>query len=345
MFESLLNTTDATIDSFVFDAWNQFIVSSENWLTAMMVLFVVTIGFLLLLGRIRISLADLAPRFIKLLFIYVLVIHIPLLITFVFHLFTEVPASIATSLVNTAGSSEGGINGNIQSIFSQGMDSGFAVFEQGGLTNLGALLFALVIWLVTILVVTYITFLLILSKLATAILLAVAPFFIVLYLFDATKSIFEGWLRQTLSFALIPIFTYGLLALVLGMLTTMSNTMHAASSSQTSNFSHIAPYTVVMLISFLLFQQVMGWASGVAGGFSLSAVGAFGTAARGAAAYVTSGASLAYSAATSRTASKHTDPFLTKPSATVEPAGQSTPSSSPVGSTPSSRTREKGRSS
>ena len=37
------------------------------------------------------------------------------------------------------------------------------------------------------------------AKLA-AVLLALAPFFILLYLFNGTKSLFEGWLRQILTF-------------------------------------------------------------------------------------------------------------------------------------------------
>ena len=53
--------------------------------------------------------------------------------------------------------------------------------------------------------VIYSTFLLILSKLAIALLLAVAPLILLLLIFDNTRGFFEGWLRQLANYALIPL--------------------------------------------------------------------------------------------------------------------------------------------
>ena len=126
------------------------------------------------------------------------------------------------------------------------------------------------------LVVGFVTFLLMLAKLAVAILLGVAPFFILLYLFDSTRSIFEGWLRQTISFALIPVITYSLLLLIISILDTAATTMLAASDSSLTSLSSLAPYLLVMVASFLLATQILGIASGIGGGLQLSTLGAFG---------------------------------------------------------------------
>jgi type IV secretion system protein VirB6 len=58
--------------------------------------------------------------------------------------------------------------------------------------------------------------LLILAKMMLGLLLAIGPFFVGMLLFETTKGLFEGWLRATLGFAMMPmatiIFTAALLA-------------------------------------------------------------------------------------------------------------------------------------
>jgi type IV secretion system protein VirB6 len=155
--------------------------------------------------------------------------------------------------------------------------------------------------------VVYIAFLVMLAKLAVAVLLGVAPFFILLYLFEGTKTIFEGWLRQLISFALIPIFLYGLLALVINIVRTMSDQMIEATANEVWGITHVGPYALVMLVSLLLATQVMGWAAGVGGGFSLSSVGALSRVSRRSALATGAGATLAYRALSRRLGNRGID--------------------------------------
>ena len=62
MLESILDATDAAIDAFVFDAWVSFNAAANDWITGLMVLFVIILGYLMLIGRLQLSLADLFPR-------------------------------------------------------------------------------------------------------------------------------------------------------------------------------------------------------------------------------------------------------------------------------------------
>jgi len=300
VLESILDATDAAVGTFIFDAWISFNAVANDWITAMMILFVVVMGYLILIGRLNLSLGELFPRLFKLGFIYVLVTNVGLLIGIVFTLFTDVPESIATALLVTSGGDAGGINASVGLIYDRGLQSAALLWNNGGLTSPGPILLAAVVWLITLLTVGYVTFLLMLAKLAVAVLLALAPFFILLYLFDATRPIFEGWVRQLLAFALIPIFTYAMLLLIISILDTASAPLISAASAGTASLTQIAPYALVMAAAFLLAQQIMGWAAGVAGGFSLSSLGAYGRSLQGAAGLAGTGASRTYSSLAER---------------------------------------------
>lgn len=290
MFESLLAATDAAIGAFIFDAWANFIAAAGDWVTAMMILYVVITGFMMLIGRFGSTFGDWFVRVLKLAAVFVLVTNVDLLTRLLFELFTNVPEAVASQLAGVAGGDEVGINATVGRIWQQGLTATQNIFQEASLTSWSPVVFALLVLITTILAIVYITFLIMLSKLAVAVLLGVAPFFILLYLFESTKSIFEGWLRQLMSFALIPVFLYGLLALVIQIVDTMSDQMLLATENEAWGITHVGPYALVMLVSLLLTTQVMGWASGVAGGFSLSSVNAF----RNSAIATGAGAALAY---------------------------------------------------
>ena len=118
-FDSLLDFTDDAIRGYVLRVWERFNDVANDWLTAMMVLFVVIIGYLLLVGRINLTLSELAPKVLKLAFIFVLVTNVGLLVTLVFNLFTAVPEAVATFLVSQTGESEANINGKVDLVWER----------------------------------------------------------------------------------------------------------------------------------------------------------------------------------------------------------------------------------
>ena len=72
-----------------------------------------------------------------------------------------------------------------------------------------------VVFIGTVLMTGAALVLVILAKLALAVLLALGPVFIMLYLFSATRGFFEGWIRQLANFSLLIVLTFGVLALIL----------------------------------------------------------------------------------------------------------------------------------
>ena len=143
------------------------------------------------------------------------------------------------------------------------------VFDPGQLVIAGLLL------LTGLVLAILAAVLLMVSKLGVGILLAVGPFFLILRLFDLGKGLFEGWLRQLLTFALIPVFVYSLIALNFGILESAHAQLTAASPAATPpgpgvTWTEAIPYVFVAIVNMILLTQVMGWAGGAGGGIALA---------------------------------------------------------------------------
>src|SRR5262245_35543468 len=136
MFESILKAGDASVERFIFGSWQQFNATSGPWLTSMLVIFVAAVGYLLWIGRLEMSLSDLAPRFFKMMFIFVLVTRVDLLDRLVYRTVTDIPASVATTLLRSAGETSTDINASVDRVYENGMKSGLQLAQTGGLTNL-----------------------------------------------------------------------------------------------------------------------------------------------------------------------------------------------------------------
>lgn len=257
MFESILKAGDASIENFIFGSWQHFNDVSGPWLTSLLVIFVAMVGYLLWIGRIEMSLSELAPRLFKLVLVFVLVTRVDLLDRIVYRTVTDLPASVATMLVRSVDQTSEDINASVDDVYARGMQSGLSLAQKGGLTNITAYLFAGWIWLVTTLGILPVVFGLLLSKLAVGVLLGAAPFAIVLYLFSATRGLFQGYLRQLLGFALIPVMIYSLLALAMGLVNMVSKPLLDAARNDAVNLTFIAPYSLVMLALGLLATQVI----------------------------------------------------------------------------------------
>ena len=278
MFESVLDAVNGNVDTFVIGAWNTLTIEGAGIIRSVFVLYIAIWGYLLWMGRTQLTWADGLTRVFTVAFVYVFVTHVPLLIETVFVLATDVPEALATTLLQATGGlpSETTINQTLDDINNNAWETFRLMREDAGLTNPTPFFLGLALVILTLLVVGFTLFLVVLAKLATAVLLAVGPIFILLYLFAGTRGLFEGWLRQTLSFALIPIFVYGLLALIISLMDAVSQPLLEAAENQALDYTQMAAYSLVMVVSFLLATQVIGWAAGIAGAFQLSTMGAFG---------------------------------------------------------------------
>lgn len=127
------------------------------------------------------------------------------------------------------------------------------------------------VYLVVGLTAVYTMFLLALSHIALAVLLALGPLFIALLMFDTTKRFFESWCAQLANYAFITILTVMVAALMMQLLNVAAQ--QAVAAGDAIQIAQAVRVCLAAGLVFLVMRQVMPMAAGLASGLALSTFG------------------------------------------------------------------------
>ncbi|MES9903248.1 MAG: type IV secretion system protein [Sedimenticola sp.] len=276
MYEALLNTVDIAVNSFVINVFTGVSNDITSTLRLMMILSIVLYGVSIVNGWIEFNFKDATKHVFVALVVYIFATNIGIFTSFTYEIFTNSPNMLlGRILIHSGASSEGGTNQFIENAYNAGMRSaGVLMFETGW--SVGLKLVGLLVGVITVAVCGYTAFLVILSKIAVAVLLSLSPIFIAFLMFKSTRGLFEGWLRQLINFAIIPLLTYTIMIFCLAMMYDPIVAIEASTNNDKLAFIGVMPYIFTGIVSILLLRQVMGIASGIAGGVSLSMLNVIG---------------------------------------------------------------------
>jgi type IV secretion system protein VirB6 len=245
--------------------------------------YVMAWGYLQLTGKIEEPLVTGLKRIAMLALVFGVALRLWLYNTLIVDTFYHAPAQLAAAVIGA-----GDPVATIDTIWSQGGAVAGYLFNRAGITDLGFYLAGAVIWVLMGALCVYAMFLIALSSIALAVLLALGPLFVVSVLFEGTRRFFSAWIAQLANYGLITILTVMIAALLLKVVQSYA-TQTAARGSAIVTVDALNMVLVAALV-FLILRQVMPIASGLAGGLSLSSFGLVGST-------VASGARLAEGAA------------------------------------------------
>ena len=170
-------------------------------LTLVLTLYIAIFGFLLLTGRTNIGVRALVPRMMTLGLVLTFATSWVAYQSVVWNLAVGTPDYLAGILTGTRGSATDVFAQKIDVVFmaiqdaSGGGTEDFSAFSPQGLMWLGAMLFML--GTIGLLVTT---------KIALGVLIALGPIFVVMALFNGTRGLFGGWVKGLVMCALAPLF-------------------------------------------------------------------------------------------------------------------------------------------
>lgn len=267
----LLDQVDINLQNYVFNTYASLSSELSSTIKIVFILFWVFYGIAIIKGLIDFNIRDFLINVFKLTLIFVFITKWALFNEFVYTVFTYTPHQIGGVLLASNGFSAIGINGALDNILDRTIYVfGKLVFDTGW-REYGIKIMGVIFSLIMVFMIIYALYLIILSKVAIALLLGLAPLFILLKVFKSTTGLFEGWIRQLINFFIIPIITYSLLVLVVQLL---DSDLKAIEQIQlkgkliTSN--NLYGIITIAGVSIGLLFQIMGIASGIAGGIQLA---------------------------------------------------------------------------
>ena len=231
-------------------------------------LYVMIWGYLHLTGRVEEPFTTGLKRILTLSVVLGVTLKMWLYNTVIVDTFYNAPAQLAAAIIGASDPVK-----TVDSIWEQGGAVADYLFNNGGLF-LGDLSYALagmIVWVLMGLLCVYTMFLIALSHIALAILLALGPFFIAMMFFESTKRLFDAWLAQLTNYALVTLLTILVAALLLQVVNNYA-TQTAARGTAILTVDAVNMVLISVLV-FLFMRQVMPIASGLAGGVALNTMG------------------------------------------------------------------------
>jgi len=227
--------------------------------------YVMVWGYLHLTGRIDEPLTEGLKRIVLLAVVLGLALRLWLYNTLIVDTFYNAPAQLAAAVI-------GGTDpiGTIDAIWERGGTVAGNLWTKGGVMtgDFGYYLAGAMVWSLIGLLCVYAMFLIALSSIALAVLLALGPLFIVALLFDATRRFFSAWIAQLANYGLVTVLTVMVAALLLHIVQSYATQTAALGTAiLTVDALHMVLMAVLVL---LILRQVMPIASALAGGLALS---------------------------------------------------------------------------
>jgi type IV secretion system protein VirB6 len=241
----------------------------EPAIVTLATVYVMAWGFLQLTGRIAEPLTEGLKRLLTLALVLGAALHLWLYNTLIVDTFYRAPAQLAAAIVGTQDPVAA-----VDAIWDQGGAVAGFLWSNGGVFNgdFGYYIAGACVWALVGLLCVYTMFLIALSGIALAVLLALGPLFLALLLFEATRRLFAAWLAQLANYALITVLTVMTAALLLQIVEAYAGQTAARGAAIVS--VDALNLVLVAVLVFLLMRQIMPIAAALAGGVALSSLGA-----------------------------------------------------------------------
>jgi type IV secretion system protein VirB6 len=230
--------------------------------------YVMAWGYLHLTGKIDEPVLTGVKRILALGLILGVSLQLWLYNTVIVDTFYNAPAQLAAAIVGSSDPVS-----TIDTIWESGGAVGDNLWNKGAFSfsSFGFYIAGVIVWCLMGVLCVYAMFLIALSSIALAVLLALGPLFVAMLFFDATRRLFVAWIAQLTNYALITVLTVMVGALLLQIVQSYAaQTAARGTAILTVDALHMV---LIAMLVFLILRQVMPIASGLAGGASLNSFG------------------------------------------------------------------------
>jgi type IV secretion system protein VirB6 len=267
-FQTFWTWLGAQLTGYVGDNTARMATALEPAIVTFATIYVVMWGYLHLTGGIEQPFAVGLKRIVTLAVVLGVGLRLWLYNSLLVDTFYHAPSELAAAIVGA-----GDPVTVVDAIWDRGGSVAGFLWNKGGVFggDFGYYFAGAVVWALIGLLCVYTMFLISLSSIALAVLLAVGPLIIPTILFERTKRLFDAWLAQLTTYALITVLTVMVAALLLQIVASYA----AQTAARGAAIVTVDALNMVLMsvLVFLLLRQVMPIAAGLGGGVALSSFG------------------------------------------------------------------------
>lgn len=260
VFEPSYDFIDARLTVFLGERLSSVVAEVEGPLRIALVLYVVLYGIAILRGAIGEPVMDFAVRSLKLALLYLLATTSAYAGFVTEPLFTGLPNALTAAVGGDATPSVGAA---FDQFFAYAAWLGEDISRDASAFNPGPYVVSAAVFIIGALAAALGFGVVLIAKLALALLVTLGPIFIACALFDATRRYFFGWLSQAVNYLVLFALIIVIFQLVLSLVRDQWGAIQGADP-MTGGLIFIA----LCLLGAIFFLQTPAIAAGIAGGAS-----------------------------------------------------------------------------
>ena len=267
-FATFSSWLDAQLTSYIANNTARLSAALEPAAVTLGTIYVMVWGYLQLTGKIEEPFMTGLRRIMLLVIVLGGALQLWLYNAVIVDTFYNAPAQLAAAVAGAASPVS-----TLDVVWQAGGTVAGQLWSRAGLFNgdFGFYIAGVLVWMIMGLVCCYAMFLIALSKIALAVLLALGPLFIIFRLFEGTRRLFDAWLMQLANYGFITVLTVLVGALLLTLIQSYA-TQTAARGAALATVDALDMLLAAVIV-LLVLRQIMPIAASLAGGGSLSTMG------------------------------------------------------------------------
>lgn len=260
IFQPAYAFVDSKLDVFLNARANSVIAEVSGPLRVALVLYVLLYGFAILRGSISEPMMDFAVRSLKLAFVYMLATTVAYSTYVTDPLFHVLPDTLARAI---SGSGVPDVGAAFDQFFSRAAYLAEKIAKGASPVDFAPWILAAVVYVIGALAAALGFGVVLIAKVALALLIALGPIFIACALFDASRRFFFGWLAQAVNYIVL----FALIITVFQLILSLVGQQWGQIDGQDPMAGGLL-FIALCLLGAIFFLQTPAIAAGIAGGAS-----------------------------------------------------------------------------
>lgn len=232
------------------------------------------------IGQANIDPKDFIIKFARMLIIVTLIGNWSYFDTYIYKVIMEVPENIGRVVLQAiSGVSSGEPTNGLMQIWNTANRVSSAIAAQSGYFSIMPNLIAFVVWAIILIFAALSLAVIILAKMITWVLIAVAPVFIACFMFGFLRPLGRGWASQVLLYSMMPLFTYIVIAIVIAMILPTLDTLNSQAQTIEISWAQVGTFCIASAAGIFIILKIAVLTQGVVGAMAMGigdAAGALG---------------------------------------------------------------------